>query len=173
MPWANLRHDDRRFGEAPSSRSSSRSEGRDTCILACGEAGVEVVSRERSAVYAEAIRKGAPQALQIADKWHLYKNAGDAPERVIASQRKTLSEVARQLTQRMSENCEIPRNKPAEPVLSRAEQKKSRCRENRLELYQRVIELASGRQMDGAMIWCLFGVYYYRVPERIAGTGKK
>ena len=77
------------------------------------------------------------------------------------------------LTQRMSENCETPRNKPAEPVLSRAEQKKSRCRVNRLERYQRVIELASGRQMDGAMIWCLFGVYYYRVPERIVGTGKK
>lgn len=56
--------------------------------------GVEVVSRDRSAVYAEAIRKGAPQALQIADKWHLYKNAGDALECVIAGQRKTLSEVA-------------------------------------------------------------------------------
>jgi transposase len=41
---------------------------------------VEIVSRDRATCYAEAISQGAPQAIQIADRWHLYKNLGDAVE---------------------------------------------------------------------------------------------
>lgn len=32
---------------------------------------IEIVSRDRSTVYAEAVREGAPQAVQVADRWHL------------------------------------------------------------------------------------------------------
>jgi transposase len=32
---------------------------------------IKVVSRDRSSIYAEAARRGAPQALQVADKFHL------------------------------------------------------------------------------------------------------
>ncbi len=36
--------------------------------------GVEIVSRDRSSEYAAAIRKGAPQALQVADLWQIGNN---------------------------------------------------------------------------------------------------
>lgn len=32
--------------------------------------GIEIVSRDRSATYAEAVDRGAPKAVQIADRWH-------------------------------------------------------------------------------------------------------
>jgi len=35
---------------------------------------VEIVSRDRSSQYAAGISKGAPQALQVADLWHIGKN---------------------------------------------------------------------------------------------------
>ena len=45
--------------------------------------GVEVVSRDRSAAYAQAATEGAPQAGQVADRWHLLKNLREAVERVL------------------------------------------------------------------------------------------
>jgi len=35
---------------------------------------VEIVSRDRSSQYATGISEGAPQALQVADLWHIAKN---------------------------------------------------------------------------------------------------
>jgi transposase len=42
---------------------------------------IEIVSRDRAAVYAEAANQGAPHAVQVADRWHLLKNLGDLVER--------------------------------------------------------------------------------------------
>jgi transposase len=42
---------------------------------------VEVVSRDRAGLYAEAARQGAPQARQVADRFHLVQNFRESVER--------------------------------------------------------------------------------------------
>lgn len=44
---------------------------------------IQVVSRDRGGIYALAARDGAPQAIQVTDRWHLLKNIGDALERMM------------------------------------------------------------------------------------------
>jgi transposase len=44
---------------------------------------VEIVSRDRAGAYADGIRQGLPDALQVADRFHLSRNAGEVLERVL------------------------------------------------------------------------------------------
>src|SRR6266496_1187019 len=41
---------------------------------------VEIVSRDRGGCYVDGATWGAPQATQVADRWHMLSNLGDAVE---------------------------------------------------------------------------------------------
>src|SRR5713226_5096576 len=41
---------------------------------------VEIVSRDRGGCYVDGATWGAPQATQVADRWHILSNLGDAVE---------------------------------------------------------------------------------------------
>jgi transposase len=56
--------------------------------------GLEVISRDRASAYAEAARKGAPQAVQVIDRWHLIQNLVEALERCLLRFRPALKEAA-------------------------------------------------------------------------------
>jgi transposase len=54
--------------------------------------GVEIISRDRAGAYAEGARKGAPNAMQIADRFHLLRNLGDVLQRLLHRHAATLKQ---------------------------------------------------------------------------------
>ena len=54
--------------------------------------GVEIATRDRSRRYAEGLRLGAPEALQVADRWHLIKHLTEALEAFLLHKKSALKE---------------------------------------------------------------------------------
>src|SRR5260221_686994 len=87
---------------------------------------IVVVIRYRAGNYAEAARNAAPQAIQVADRWHLLKNLRDALVLVYERHRRLLSElnaestlVAPPGTQRQEELVLLNQLAPAPPPTPR------------------------------------------------------
>jgi transposase len=59
--------------------------------------GVKIVSRDRSKAYEKGIRTGAPQAIQVADRFHLLQNLSQTLEQVFGTHVSVLKEVEKQV----------------------------------------------------------------------------
>lgn len=76
--------------------------------------GIQIISRDRAEAYAAGAREGAPNASQVADRWHLLSNLGEALERFINQHQTPLREAARE----ESPSPNTPETTPPEPAQS-------------------------------------------------------
>jgi transposase len=116
--------------------------------------GVEIISRDRGGVYAEGARQGAPDAVQVADRWHLLKNLGEAVLQVLQTHQAAI-EVALAPAQPSAAGPAAPgaateqgQSAPQpsapgkeSPPLSRAGQERQQRQENRQARYDAIQQL--------------------------------
>jgi len=104
-----------------------------------GHPSVKLITRDRAGTYANGAAKGAPKAIQIADRWHLLRNVGAALEKVLARHHDTIKHAfSGQEQQQEQENTPAV---PAPVVISHAERIHLSRSDRRFARYQEVCKL--------------------------------
>jgi transposase len=112
--------------------------------------GVKTISRDRGKEYIKGVTEGAPDATQVADRWHLLKNLRDSLERWLTNRNACLRAAADNETQQEEPASNHIEQKPTEPTeeaqdtslkLTKAEKQKLERREKRQERFESVKEL--------------------------------
>src|SRR3989440_3112412 len=105
-----------------------------------GHPHIDIVSRDGSSEYASAIKKGAPQARQVSDRWHLVKNLAACVSVQLAQ---SLAQIRRaEQTKAKASAEEKPLSQEQRPARTRAVQQAQHARQaERIARYEQMLML--------------------------------
>jgi transposase len=112
--------------------------------------GVELISRDRAGSYADAARRGAPKAVQVADRYHLVANLRDALQKLLDRKRACLPTLEETISAEETPSTAVPAPLAAstsqqedgeETSTTQAEALRQMRRGKRYERYQTVVDL--------------------------------
>ena len=95
--------------------------------------GVEIVARDRSPLYAEGISLGAPEAEQVADRWHLLKNVVDVLKEFLNLHHSEFHQARQTIVNRQVKSIET-----VDLPSDRRTKAREQTRQKRLALYNKV-----------------------------------
>lgn len=103
---------------------------------------IRIVARDRGGAYAEAAAKGAPQAVQVADRWHLLKNATEVVQRFVERHHAVVGQAAQRVMQTRRIEASVAESPSSISMLSSREERASlKRRQKRYARYREVMEL--------------------------------
>lgn len=120
--------------------------------------GVEVVARDRAGAYAEGARQGAPDAVQVADRWHLLRNLSDTLQGLVDRHRRQVHAAARGVAHR----CHAERIVACPPRLTQEQSLRSRRRNERDERFEAIREM-KGHGLTSIQIAANLGISHLTV----------
>jgi len=118
---------------------------------------IETITRDRNGGFAAAASQGAPDAEQIADRWHLIHNLADALTKVLDGKRtviKAVSQMENAAHKKATTECEPLKNACENPLprkAPKAKQRQGQSHSKRQELFDK-IHLLSQSKLSGRAI---------------------